>query len=629
MDKYILSFLLLLLTISGAVTANTLVNGALGGSVHFDVSVPSQANGLISWSFKGVPAALLNPGSSPQYFSVCVGRCTMYGNGSLILNNLTSSDEGTYIISALTSAGNVQFTDTYDLRVFANLTGPVLRYATGTNNPPISGNNATLWCDAGNQTVTTYSFSKDQKMICSGSQPPCRGQYLDFTPISESDSGSHTCTIQNPVSSATSNSLNVTVYASVSNVTAISNITGLVWPGLDSVSLRCSARGTDVSYSWSLRGAAISGDRFHLSDNNFTLTISPVYPTDNGPFTCTAKNLVSNQSSDVTLALASPVSSPVNLTSETLGALWAGQDSASLHCTAQGSAITFSWRINGNLVSSIPPYTITQSISPPSSNLTISPVSKNDTGPITCTASNRANSVTSNAANLNINWAPDGNILCSADPIGENLQLGCSWPGGNPAANVTMIFNATESTSADQVLRNVTSSSNVHGSNLTCNGDQLGKNIKTCTLAFEPPKSPDSPSNQTVKPGGPLTLTVDLISGTQTRASTSSSQVLPAQFIWYHNNNSVNGGKFNVTSTSYASTLKIDKVSASDSGEYKCIASNFIGNATFFFNVKVSDEVAGPDNNGLNGGQIAGIVIGVLAGVAIIGIIVFFVLKKK
>ncbi|XP_069803977.1 carcinoembryonic antigen-related cell adhesion molecule 1-like isoform X2 [Dendropsophus ebraccatus] len=606
---------------TGAVTANTLVNGALGGSVHFDVSVPSQANGLISWSFKSFPAALLNSGSSPQYFSVCIGRCTMYGNGSLTLTNLTSSNEGTYTITAYTSAGDVLLTDTFDLRVYANLTGPVLRYATGTSNPPISGTSATLWCDARSQTVTTYTFSRDQKTICSGSQPPCRGQYLDFTPITESDSGSYTCTIQNPVSSATSNFLTLTVYAPVSNVSVTSSVSGLVWPGLESVSLRCSAHGTNVSYLWSVRGAAISGgNQYHLSDNNTLLTISPVYPTENGPFICTAKNVINSQnSSDVYLTLASPVSGPVTVTSNTSGVLWAGEDSVSFYCTAQGSAITFSWDINGKPVSSIPPYYITQSDSPPHSNLTISPVSK-DIAHLSCTASNRANSVSSMVVILTVYSSPNGNIRCSARHVLQILELGCFWSRGKPAANVTMIFNDTESVKrSDQVFTTVTSLKNVQGNNLTCNGEQLGR-TSSCVLLFDLPRSPTTTNGSTtsVAENDTVVLTVDLTSET--------SPVLPALFSWYCSGNSTpirNDSTFTVITLDYITTLQINNVSKS--GKYECVANNFFGSTTFLFNVEVSKKVSPR----LDGGQIAGIVIGVLAGVVIIGVIVFFALKKR
>ncbi|KAM4016358.1 cell adhesion molecule CEACAM5-like [Anomaloglossus baeobatrachus] len=611
----------------GDVTAVTNVTGTLGKTVLFNAAV--AVGSYVQWSYNNAPVYTLS--LSFRCLNQFAGRCSLYDNGSLSINNVSYADEGVYVLTVIPPDSSTTIDTNYELKVYAPLSAPVLRSVTSSSL--VNGTNVTLQCDAGGQNVTSYTFYRDgQKILCSD-RVICRGSFLDLTPISENDSGSYTCTIQNPVSANTSDPRSLIVYVPVSNVAVTSNVSGLVWPGLDSVTLRCSARGTNISYLWSLKGAPISGGgRYTLTDNNTALIISPVSTTDNGPFTCTARNIINSQNSnDVKLNLAAPVSS-VALTSNTSAVLWAGQDSVSLYCSAQGSAITFSWSLNGSKVSLNPSYSITQGDSPPNSTLTISPVSKTDTGPFICTVSNRANSMNSNAANLNINWFPDGYIFCTAQPINQVVKLGCSWPGGKPAANVTMIFGGVQNTSANEVYRNVSSSSDIHGNNLTCNGDQLGRNSR-CILSFEPPTSPDH-KNNTVTPallGSAVNLIVDLQAGVRSRATTMSTQVLPASFSWYQGNNSTpiqTGGKFRVDSTPYASTLNIDKLTEAESGEYKCVAENFMGSSTFLFKVKVSQSVGG-SSGGLDGGAIASIVIGVLAGVALIGVIAFFIVKKR
>ncbi|XP_069802817.1 carcinoembryonic antigen-related cell adhesion molecule 1-like [Dendropsophus ebraccatus] len=281
------------------------------------------------------------------------------------------------------------------------LSAPVL----DSNSSFVTGGNVTLQCDAGNQDVTAYTFYRDQTPICSEPHVTCRGSSLDFTPISESDSGSYTCTIQNPVSSSTSQPVQWTVSAPISLVM---------------------------------------------------------------------------------------------LSSKTSGTLWAGQDSVSLHCSAQGSAISFSWSLDGKPLSSNPPYNITQSDSPPESTLTISPLSKNDTGPFTCTASNLVNSETSNELNLSLNWYPEDSIACSTQFIDDMIQLECSWPGGQPEANVTMIFNNIEETGQNEVTRNVSLGQSPGRSNLTCVGKHLGKSF-SCTLIFAIPQSAKDKKNAICK----------------------------------------------------------------------------------------------------------------------------------
>ncbi|XP_071968948.1 cell adhesion molecule CEACAM1-like [Engystomops pustulosus] len=534
-------------------------------------------------------------------------------------------------MTAIGDSGDITQTANYQLRVYAALLPPVLR-SNDTSAFLINGSYVTLDCDAGTQDVTSYTFYRDEKTICSEPHVTCRGRYLDFTPITEKDSGSYICSIQNPVSTSTSNSLRVTVSVLVSDVVVTSNISGLVWPGIDLVSLRCSARGTDVSYSWSLQGAPISGGgRFHVTENNTRLIISPVSSEDSGSFICTARNLLNSQnSSDVRLSLAVGVSA-VTLTSNTSAALWAGQDSVSLYCSARGSAVTFSWSLNGSSLSSNPPYSITHSDSPPSSNLTISPVSRGDTGPFTCTATNLLNTDTSNELNLSLNWFPDSqDIRCGADPIHQGTRLTCSWPGGRPAASVTMIFNNVSDTKINEVSRNVTTAANIQGSSMTCNGEQLGR-TSTCVLLFEAPQFPNqiNDTKHEVTVGESITLTVDLRAAPSSRAS-PSSQVLPAEFSWFRGPDHVpvqNSSQYIVISTDYTSSLTIQKASKAESGLYGCTARNFIDSKTLTFNVTVMEKVV--SRNGLDGGAIAGIVIGVLAAGALIGIIVFFIMKKR
>ncbi|XP_056399610.1 hepatic and glial cell adhesion molecule-like [Hyla sarda] len=388
---------LILLVASGIVTPVVSmfpVNGRLGYSVDFDIPVPLPTEHRIYWNFghagQVTVITKLASGDNPMYHPLYRGRCQLFNNGTLRLNNISYADQGTYKLKLFNPSNFTSYIQDYRLGVYEILSTPVLR-STGRL---VTGTNVTLQCDAGVQNVTTYTFYRDQTPICSEPNVICRGSSLYFTPISENDSGSYTCNIQNPISNSTSHPTQWTVYTAVSGVT---------------------------------------------------------------------------------------------LTSNTSEELWAGQDSASLHCTAQGSAINLSWSLNGNPVSPNPPYYITQSGSPPKSTLTISPLSKYDNGPFTCTASNIVNSETSNELNLDLKWYPEGNIACTAQANDENmLQLDCSWPGGQPAANVTMIFNNIEEAGQNEITKNVALSQSTEKSNLTCVGDHLG-NTFACSLIFGTP----------------------------------------------------------------------------------------------------------------------------------------------
>ncbi|XP_075696961.1 cell adhesion molecule CEACAM1-like [Rhinoderma darwinii] len=312
----------------------------------------------------------------------------------------------------------------------------------------------------------------------------------------------------------------------------------------------------------------------------------------------------------------------VTLTSNSSGLLLEDVDFASLHCAAQGQAANFTWKLNGEPLPPDHRYVITQENSPPNSNLTISPVTRNDTGPFTCTATNATTNATSNALNLSLAWTPDTlDITCLSQFYNPYIQLSCFWMGGQPAANVTMTFNGTKETAQSNVTRNVNPTENVNQSILICNGDHLGV-ISSCNLTLENPQSTSHNNSAitSVKQGENTVLTVILQQGPY------------AQFTWSRLNPDPvpvpTGGKYSVESDGSRSNLHISEVTVNENGTYECVAKSAIGSTSFTFNLDVT-QVTDSTQNGLSGGEIAGIVIGVLAGVALIGVIVFFIIKKK
>ncbi|XP_069041550.1 carcinoembryonic antigen-related cell adhesion molecule 1-like [Lepisosteus oculatus] len=97
------------------------------------------------------------------------------------------------------------------------------------------------------------------------------------------------------------------VFAPVSNVTVQANITDPVEFN-DTVRLSCSASGSVPSYRWLNDSSEVTaGQRFQLSEDNRTLTISSVLRSDRGPLYCFVSNSFSNATSQpVYLNVLSP-----------------------------------------------------------------------------------------------------------------------------------------------------------------------------------------------------------------------------------------------------------------------------------------------------------------------------------
>ncbi|XP_031762396.1 carcinoembryonic antigen-related cell adhesion molecule 1 [Xenopus tropicalis] len=520
-----LSLCILLLSALGAVRSVENVNGTVGKSVYLTVKLDLPAQRQVTWkvnSSSQIVTAL--PGGSPAYNGDYRDRCTLYGNTTLRLDNLTPTDTGEYSLTVtnLDTVGPLLTGSVY-LTVYGPLTPPTLR----VNGNAVNGTNMTLHCDAGGQNVVSYTFYKDGVTACSQPHVTCDKDFLYFQPIMMSDTGTYTCKIENPVSSNTSQPLSLTVIAPVPGVALSSNASsGLLCPEKDSVRLTCSALGTNVTFSWHLDGAPLpTNPRYHLMNSNSSLIISPVERTDNGSFTCTAS-----------ISLNSETSSPLTL---------------SLGCS------------------------------------------------------------------------PDGKVQCNVVKLDQTVRLSCSWPGGSPAATVTLMFENNRYTALDTVTTDVPLNAISSGAELSCLGTQEGQ-ISVSTMILGTPFGSPSNSISSVKKGENVTMSVSLA---WSRTVSPRIQALPATFSWFHLNPEqsllTNGGKSSVISSHYKSELVISSVTASESGIYECEAENVMGKSTFLFELSVTAS------NQLSPGAIAGIVIAALFVVALIPLTVIFILRKK
>ncbi|XP_073512017.1 cell adhesion molecule CEACAM1-like [Phyllobates terribilis] len=255
--------------------------------------------------------------------------------------------------------------------------------------------------------------------------------------------------------------------------------------------------------------------------------------------------------------------------------------------------------------------------------LDFTPISETNNGSYTCTIHYHSSTSTSNSLSLTVSWYPEGNILCTSQPTTGGVFLNCSWPGGNPEADVTIFYNPNiKVTLFSKVFVNVPKIT--QGFNFTCSGTQLERR-SSCILIFEPPQCPqhDKNSEIDVVEGKTAVLTLNLQPESRSQ-DRPIVQVLPANFSWFYGGDSIpiKNKKFIVTANDHFSSLQIFGVTEMDSGQYLCNVKNFMGEQDFSFTLNVKPWE-------LNVDAIAGIVIGILVGLIIIGVVLYFILKRK
>ncbi|XP_041427512.1 carcinoembryonic antigen-related cell adhesion molecule 1-like [Xenopus laevis] len=486
---------------------------------------------VITWTTGSTTLASLEDGKSPTYGSICATRCELFQNATLRLDSLMSNDPKSYMQSIKNKANDLTTSIPVTLHVHNPLNPPLL-----TANPttrPVQGNNLTLQCNAGSQTVYSYTFLRDgQSVSCSASHITCNNtsQLLDFHPITENDNGNYTCIINNPVSSRSSSSVVLDVAVKVSNVTLQNNASKPVTVDKDSVALQCSSLGTEVNYTWTLRELDLPlNPRYRLINNNSTLIISPVSREDRGYFTCTVANYLNKETSPI----------------------------------------------------------------------------------------------------LTLSWAPDGQITCGAVRLDDSIQLFCSWPGGYPAADLSLTFAYMEESGTDKVTENVslTPPANV----LNCEGRQGW--TQYCSLIIDTPKSSGLTSDTVIEGdwGKKAILFVPLTYEIRKENIIVPQQMLPATFTWYRLTPEpvplLLGENFTVISNDSVSYLVVTSVTSDVTGKYMCTAENLIGKTSFNFTLRLS-EGQGSSGIFLSPGAVAGIVIGAIAAGSIINLIIVLLQKK-
>ncbi|XP_014015728.2 hemicentin-1 [Salmo salar] len=277
---------------------------------------------------------------------------------------------------------------------------------------------------------------------------------LKFSRVTLDDAGTYQCLAQNEAGTAIGRTRLVLQVPPVLRVPREEYTAVLGQP----VSLECLADGQpQPEVSWQReRRPLTEGAHVQLFANG-TLRIAATQRSDDGLYTCSAKNLAGRASHDMRLVIMIPPMIPVG--QPELSVIQGFQ--ALLPCAAQGSPEPrVSWKKDGNIVPSLPgKFTVLRS-----GELIIERAEPDDGGVFTCVATNTAGTVRQDTR-LSVNMRPAFKELPADVTMnkGQSLSLSChaqgtptpvvSWTANNSPYPVSSVDEAGRSS---LVIENVT-----------------------------------------------------------------------------------------------------------------------------------------------------------------------------
>uniref|UniRef100_A0A803JRS6 Carcinoembryonic antigen-related cell adhesion molecule 1 n=2 Tax=Xenopus tropicalis TaxID=8364 RepID=A0A803JRS6_XENTR len=591
-----LSLCILLLSALGAVRSVENVTGTEGKSVYLTVKLDLPAQQQVTWRVNSsTQIVTVYPGGSPIYTDSYRDRCTLYGNTTLRLDNLTPTDTGEYSLSVTnpnsgaTQSGSVYLTVYSAERSIDNVAGTEGKSVYLTVRLDLPAQRQVTWrVNSSSQIVTAVTggspvYAADYRDRCH----LYGNATLQLDNLTPADTGEYTLSVANVSTGATeSGSVYLTVYSSLTPPTLKVNVpttNGNAYPVNDTVvSLHCDAGVQNVVNYTFYRDGVPACSQPHVTCNKDFLYFQPITMSDTGRYTCKIENPVSsNTSQPLSLTVIARVSG-VALSSNASGLLWAGKDSVRLTCSALGTNVTFSWHLDGAPLPTNPRYHLMNS----NSSLIISPVERTDNGSFTCTASNSVNSETSSPLTLSLGCpltlpALKVNVSTTngnAYPVnGTIVSLHCD-AGGQNVVNYTFYRDG------------VTACSQPH---VTCDKDFLYfqpimmRDTGTYTCKIENPISSNTSQ--------PLSLTVtEPVPGVALSSNASSGLLCPGKdsvrltcsalgtnvtFSWHLDGAPLpTNPRYHLMNSN--SSLIISPVERTDNGSFTCTASNSLNSKT-------------------------------------------------
>ncbi|XP_053489660.1 carcinoembryonic antigen-related cell adhesion molecule 5-like [Ictalurus furcatus] len=435
---------------------------------------------------------------------------------------------------------------------------------------------------------------------------------LELRSLTENDTGLYSLNVVTNTGSFT-NVTSLQVFVPPSNVIIVPSKTELV-EFSSTVSLICSASGSSLSFIW-LNGSSEvrAGERVQLTDNNSSLTITSVIRYDTGPYQCEAYNIIDKAMSPPLKLTIYYGPENVAVEADPVGPFYSSGSNLILTCSAESNpAAQFQWAVNGTELSEM------------GQELRLSNIQSSQSGNYTCIAHNKQslNYSVSEPISVTVLEKISGAALTgpTEDLIEDDSSATLSCKASGTIYNAEWMKDNQKLSASDNITF-----SNDNRSVMISPVRRRDSGEYKCTLSN--PISSDTATYRMTVNFGPDNVIIDgpveVEEGNKLTLSCRTESTPNVSFQWMFNGTlpKVNTAVFTVEQVTFMHT-----------GNYTCMASNPVtGRDASGYHVLVVKEEGsmGGGGDSLSAGAIAGIVIGVLLGVAGIAGLIFYFIKGK
>ncbi|XP_027143022.1 carcinoembryonic antigen-related cell adhesion molecule 1 [Larimichthys crocea] len=459
-------------------------------------------------------------------------------NKTLNLNPVQHSDNGDYQCQAFNYVSNMT-SRPYTVQVNY---GPMTPVITGPSMA-LTGTQQILNCSSDSHPPSHISWYFNDTLLATTSQ-------LALGPLTLNMSGKYICMAVNNVTGK--NSSAYTMLTVLDPVTTASiKIVG-AQPILNhTFTLTCETGGGVELISWMYNWSSLyANDTRNLSMDNTVLTFDPVMFSDNGPYQCVASNPLSHVASNIFML---DVFYGPKMPMITGPKMAKAGDNVTLSCSASSNPLSvYKWFFNDSLVANTSEY-----VTPP---LTMSM-----SGMYTCVAFNNITGKNSTAYTmLAVDPIVDAQIVAPMIPAieGQFYNLTCNVTG--PAEHVYWMKNS------EPLQEDNTTAFYMDNRTVTFNPLQRNNTGSYECTAINTVWKMSSPPHELIVNFGPLTPVIDgpafAETGRTAVFSCSAMSMPPSQFSWW----------FNGSEVANTSVFTTDPLSVNMSGEYACMAYNYL-----------------------------------------------------